>query len=184
MDIIYRGKIYVNNVIAPMDAKVYDNFSIICEIMKEEPNYTELMEKYGDGQFPATNDLLYTKEECSFLPESEEVTEEEVTEEVTEEVMEEVIEEEVMEEQEELPEEYGNNAGEDLTENIDIVVNGIPVALKGKQKYILVDVLDFYPVDTSVAHGDHLETSVNGMACDFTMPVKSGDFIRIEWVER
>ncbi len=177
MDIIYRGKIYVNNVIAPMDAKVYDNFSIICEIMKEEPNYTELMEKYGDGQFPATNDLLYTKEELTEEVKEEVAEEEEVTKE-------EVTKEEVMEEQEELPEEYGNNAGEDLTENIDIVVNGIPVALKGKQKYILVDVLDFYPVDTSVAHGDHLETSVNGMACDFTMPVKSGDVIRIEWVER
>ena len=70
------------------------------------------------------------------------------------------------------------------TNTINIIVNGDPVVLEGKPKYILVDVLDFYPVDTSVAHGDHLETSVNGMACDFTMPVKDGDVIRIEWVER
>ena len=33
-------------------------------------------------------------------------------------------------------------------------------------------------------HGDHLERSVNGMACDFTEPVTNGDVIRIEWVER
>lgn len=52
MDIIYRGKVYVNNVIAPMNTKVYDNFSIACEIMKDEPNYNELMAEYGDGQFP------------------------------------------------------------------------------------------------------------------------------------
>ncbi len=68
-------------------------------------------------------------------------------------------------------------------EEISITVNGDAVVLKGKTNYILVDVLDFYPIDTSVAHGDHLETEINGIRCNgFTHPVKSGDNIRIEWV--
>jgi len=68
-------------------------------------------------------------------------------------------------------------------EDISITVNGDAVVLKGKTNYILVDVLDFYPIDTSVAHGDHLETEINGIKCNgFTHPVKSGDNIRIEWV--
>ena len=211
MDIIYRGKVYVNNVIAPMDTKVYDNFSIICEIMKEEPNYTELIEKYGDGQFPVTSDLLYNKDEGKEeeIPEAQnEFTEENIpagktpepVQEFTEELPEEFpYDEEYNEEylpesedtadginsKQEMPADAEEGGEEDLTDNIiNITVNGDPAVLKGKQKYILVDVLDFYPVDTSVAHGDHLETSVNGMSCDFTMPVKDGDVIRIEWVER
>ena len=47
---------------------------------------------------------------------------------------------------------------------------------------LFVDILDFYPFDTSVAHGDHLELRVNGVKCDFTHPVKEGDQIQIEWV--
>lgn len=217
MDIIYRGKVYVNNVIAPMDAKVYDNFSIICEIMKEEPNYAELIEKYGDGQFPVTGDLLYNKDKgregeiSGGLPEDDIYngnTEETIPVDKMQEPVQEFIEElpeefpydeeyneeylpgsediaDAINSKQDMPADSVKGAEENLTDNIiNIIVNEDPVVLKGKQKYILVDVLDFYPVDTSVAHGDHLETSVNGMSCDFTMPVKDGDVIRIEWVER
>lgn len=180
MDIIYRGKVYVNNVIAPMDAKVYDNFSIACEIMKEEPNYNELMAKYGDGQFPVLNNLKdivsdnkeNIEEEISYLDETEKIDE---------------IEEENEEENEEKNEVDNDNIEEtqdteDIPVDVNIIVNGTAVVLKGKQKYIFVDILDFYPVDTSIAHGDHLETSVNGIICDFTKPIKEGDVVRIEWV--
>ena len=61
MDIIYCGKVYVNNVPADMETKVYDNFSILCEIKKEEPNYAELFEKYGEPEFP--EETIYSIEE-------------------------------------------------------------------------------------------------------------------------
>lgn len=197
MDIIYRGKVYVNNVIAPMDTKVYDNFSIICEIMKEEPNYTELIEKYGDGQFPVASELLYSGNSITVEEDVQEITEEEIQEEeITEDdiYIEETQEEEYQEEEvpgEGLKEEAQEEAQkkvQDIPEvqekTANITVNGDQVVLKGKPRYILVDVLDFYPVDTSVAHGDHLETSVNGIACDFTQAVNDGDIVKIEWVER
>ena len=197
MDIIYRGKVYVNNVIAPMDTKVYDNFSIICEIMKEEPNYTELIEKYGDGQFPVASELLYSGNSTIVEEDVQEITEEEIQEEeITEDdiYIEETQEEEYQEEEvpgEGLKEEAQEEAQkkvQDIPEvqekTANITVNGDQVVLKGKPRYILVDVLDFYPVDTSVAHGDHLETSVNGIACDFTQAVNDGDIVKIEWVER
>lgn len=197
MDIIYRGKVYVNNVIAPMDTKVYDNFSIICEIMKEEPNYTELIEKYGDGQFPVASELLYSGNSTIVEEDVQEITEEEIQEEeITEDdiYIEETQEEEYQEEEipgEGLKEEAQEEAQkkvQDIPEvqekTANITVNGDQVILKGKPRYILVDVLDFYPVDTSVAHGDHLETSVNGIACDFTQAVNDGDIVKIEWVER
>lgn len=194
MDIICRGKIYVNNVIAPLDAKVYDNFSIACEIMKEEPNYNELMAEYGDGQFPVANDVLYPQEKIEDAEEQEEPgtdsyndgLEESITE-FTEEYEE---PDSVITEESTLPGEDLTGREEPVTETvpeipkaaINITVNGEQVVLSGKAAYILVDVLDFYPVDTSVAHGDHLETSVNGEKCDFTRSVNEGDIVRIEWV--
>ncbi len=201
MDIIYRGKIYVNNVIAPMDTKVYDNFSIACEIMKEEPNYNELIAKYGDGQFPVLNnpEYLYDEEnktkETSYLEEPEELQEAQKLEETqepeelqeleeTQDITEDVIEDVTEEDTESTIETDKDKELAPQPADINITVNGTPVVLSGKQKYILVDVLDFYPVDTSVAHGDHLETSVNGIICDFTKPVTEGDAVRIEWVER
>ena len=66
--------------------------------------------------------------------------------------------------------------------DLNITVNGEMVSLKGKKQYIVVDILDFYPVDTSVAHGNRLLTAVNGMECDFTYPLREGDAVRIEWV--
>ncbi len=182
MDIICRGKIYVNNVIAPLDAKVYDNFSIACEIMKEEPNYTELMAEYGDGQFPVTNDVLYPQEE----PDTESYNNE--PEEAVRGLQDEewdsgIIEDSILSEEDENLTEPEEIVPEIPKAAINITVNGEQVVLNGKPSYILVDVLDFYPVDTSVAHGDHLETSVNGEMCDFTCSVNEGDSVRIEWVD-
>ena len=66
--------------------------------------------------------------------------------------------------------------------DIIITVNGEAVVLKDKANYIFVDILDFYPVDTAVPHGDRLEMKVNGKECDFMEPVKEGDEIIVQWV--
>ena len=188
MDIICRGKIYVNNVIAPLDAKVYDNFSIACEIMKEEPNYTELMAEYGDGQFPVTNDVLYPQEEPEVQEEPDTESYNNEPEEAVRGLQDEewdsgIIEDSILSEEDENLTEPEEIVPEIPKAAINITVNGEQVVLNGKPSYILIDVLDFYPVDTSVAHGDHLETSVNGEMCDFTCSVNEGDSVRIEWVD-
>ena len=188
MDIICRGKIYVNNVIAPLDVKVYDNFSIACEIMKEEPNYTELMAEYGDGQFPVTNDVLYPQEEPEVQEEPDTESYNNEPEEAVRGLQDEewdsgIIEDSILSEEDENLTEPEEIVPEIPKAAINITVNGEQVVLNGKPSYILVDVLDFYPVDTSVAHGDHLETSVNGEMCDFTCSVNEGDSVRIEWVD-
>ena len=67
--------------------------------------------------------------------------------------------------------------------NMIVTVNGESVVLKGKEQYILVDVLDVYPIDTAVAHGDHMETKVNGVDCDFSHPLRSGDNVIVRWVD-
>lgn len=63
-----------------------------------------------------------------------------------------------------------------------VTVNGEKVILRNKKSYILVDILDFYPFDLSVAGGTRLETLINGVSSDFTAPVHEGDEIQIYWV--
>jgi len=46
-----------------------------------------------------------------------------------------------------------------------ILVNNTPVVLKNKPSYIFVDILDFYPFDTSKAGGTELVMKINGVKC-------------------
>ena len=62
-----------------------------------------------------------------------------------------------------------------------IMVNGKPVVLKNKPRYIFVDILDFYPFDTRTAGGTELITRINGVRCDFTAPLFEGCSAEIFW---
>lgn len=206
MDIVYRGNVYVNNALAQMDTRVYDNFSIACEIKKEEPNYKELMEEYGEGQVPDAvisgeaqeADRLaeggYTSLESGqsedgdsdgLLPDESGDGGDEASDDFWQDDMGEadgeadyVSEDGSREGAESLPKEKAEE-----TVDIAIQVNGEAVVLKNKPKYILVDVLDFYPFDLSVARGDHLETLVNGVSSEFTQPIEAGDEVSIFWAD-
>ncbi|MBQ9699332.1 MAG: hypothetical protein IJV71_01795, partial [Lachnospiraceae bacterium] len=65
--------------------------------------------------------------------------------------------------------------------DIYIIVNNKTVCLKGKKKYIFVDILDFYPFDTKVAGGTELITKLNGEKCDFMAPLYEGCVVEIYW---
>ncbi len=166
MDITYKGKVYVNNALADMEEKVYDNFSVACEIQKEEPNYQQLMDEYGEGQVP----------EAVIKGESLESLEDLVSE--NQSVSQETKEEENADSQEE---ENIISQEPEVEEEIAVLVNGESVVLKNKKEYILVDVLDFYDFDLSVAKGDRLLTLINGKQSEFVDPVKAGDEIQIYW---
>lgn len=62
-----------------------------------------------------------------------------------------------------------------------IMVNGKPVVLKNKPRYIFVDILDFYPFDTRTAGGTELITKINGVRCEFTSPLFEGCSAEIFW---
>ena len=239
MDIIHVGKVYVNNIAADMDTKVYDNFEIVCEISRDEPNFQEITDIYGNGL-----DRIKEIESLEHAPELSELNQSyddvPVVYEKREDKKIEIANARVpgytgpefeigynrsIDEKNGIIGGYGalagfaesasipagntvpdegraveqpsgddfgyvqavNNSQPTASKNIqpvsiNIIVNGDAVTLSGKAEYILVDVLDFYPVDTSVAHGDKLLTSVNGMDCDFMHPVKAGDVCIIKWV--
>lgn len=138
MDVEYNGNILVNHVIAESDEKIYENFSIECDISMSKLEYPSL-----DSEVEKINEI------------SDE---------------EEIIQEEI-EQKEKI----------EAVREIQIRVNDELVTLSRKNKYILVDVLDFYTFDLSVAKGSTLITTINGYSADFRSPVSEGDIIKIYW---
>lgn len=64
---------------------------------------------------------------------------------------------------------------------ITVLVNGQDVILQNKSEYIFVDVLDFYPFDTSNMGGKNLVMKLNDNTADFTDSIKEGDIIELYW---
>ena len=180
MDIIYYGNISVNNVPAQMDTKVYDNFTIRCNVEEQIPS-TYVAETFvSEEPIEIEEDL---EEEAEFEPEEDAIQPEPDFGSVSRDSSQQETSFRSGErESSPFSADASVGIGESSTKNIAVIVNGENVVLRNKADYIFVDILDFYPFDTSVAHGDHLELRVNGVKCDFTHPVKEGDQIQIEWV--
>ncbi|MBR5968156.1 MAG: rod shape-determining protein [Lachnospiraceae bacterium] len=64
---------------------------------------------------------------------------------------------------------------------VTVIVNGQPVVITGREKYRLVDVLDFYEFDTSGHSGNEAVIRVNGKPADFTAPVGENSQIELYW---
>jgi len=160
MDIIQYENLFVNNVPADMETKVYDNFSILCDVEEQIPS-SYIGETFVQQEIPAAEPEEETSEETGGKAAKADGLSGGGAE------------------KEAVPKQEAYTGG---ARDISITVNGDAVILRNKANYILVDVLDFYPVDTTVPHGDHLELSVNGEPCDFTHAVGPGDVVRIEWV--
>ncbi|MDD7403436.1 MAG: cell division FtsA domain-containing protein [Butyribacter sp.] len=169
MDIIDYENVLVNNMPADMNTKVYDNFTIVCDMKEQVP---EKQEEPKEEVTPQTEPQSVLSAEPEQAAEAQSVlsarpqTESQATLSARPQPRQEVETKRVAE----------------GVHNITITVNGDTVIMRNKANYILVDVLDFYPVDTSVAHGERLETLVNGVPCDFTYPIHENDRVSIRWV--
>ena len=67
--------------------------------------------------------------------------------------------------------------GKDLV----VFVNQTRVVLKGKERYRVVDILDFYPFDVSVSHGNTVVIRVDGEKADFTSEITEGCSVDLYW---
>lgn len=175
MDILKYGNVKVNNMPATPDTKVYDNFVITCDIEESGTESQFRTEESTDTSFSSVEQM----EESERINETEQTEE---SEQINETEQKEQTKEAGLEEPQAAKREIGADPKSGSIHDLNITVNGEMVSLKGKKQYIVVDILDFYPVDTSVAHGNRLLTAVNGMECDFTYPLREGDAVRIEWV--
>lgn len=64
--------------------------------------------------------------------------------------------------------------------DVVILVNHQPVRMTGKSDYVLVDLFDFYSFDLSKPKGD-IVIKLNGSTCDYMSPVHDGDVVDIYW---
>nr|MCR4588304.1 cell division protein FtsA [Lachnospiraceae bacterium] len=67
---------------------------------------------------------------------------------------------------------------------IQVIVNGAPILLEGKEQFVFVDVFDKIDFDLSKPQGLGIVTQLNGVDAQYMEPLKEGDVINIYWKQK
>ena len=210
MDVIINQdmNIYVNNKLADMDTKVYENFSVIWTMEELQLSDRDI---YGSGA-PDTyanlpeDDGSYVKseprkeeknlftEENSMLNagtgmESEgEGAQEANTDPVKTDANAIKTNADTVtdvsganESKSEGTDNETENSKYNIPRSIQVTVNGEQIRLEGKTEYIFVDVFDYIDFDLSVPQGSGIATKLNEKDAQYMEPIHSGDVIKIYW---
>ena len=155
MDVSIDGiDIYVNNIKADTDDKIYENF----KVRYKEADY--LGKDYEDDA--NTNEqVVSTVAETSLEDNTLDTTDSDVSE----------------VKNDSIP------ISQAKVEAVDVIViiNGRNVVLSGKSSYKFVDIFDFYPFDLTTPKGTELVTNLNGVPADFMGPLYDGCVIDLYW---
>lgn len=68
----------------------------------------------------------------------------------------------------------------DLNQEINIKINGQDFSLKGKKKYVFVDIFNYIEMDLTQIHGK-LVLKLNGKEASYNTKLKNGDIIEARW---
>lgn len=164
-----RRSYYVNNAVADMGTRVYENFTVT-------------MEDLGNAGMA---------ESCTDL---EEETGQEEREDSRSEDDEQGGEPQILVNKDKRPNPSGERAAVSASATVNpiqqiqpqsskqiiVVVNQAPVVLKGKTKYIFVDIFDFISFDLSKPQGA-IVTTLNGKQAQFMEELHDGDVLEIYW---
>lgn len=205
MDVIIDQEmnIYVNNKLADMDTKVYENFSVIWTM---ETLQLSDRDKYENGIADSFDDLpeddgSYVKSEPKTADaDGEAVRPADAPADVQPEAAEEhgTPAEEAETEtpagidagqqdqsgavSEEAPDEPSADAAMPRTDNgIRVTVNGQQIRLSGKQEYVFVDVFAYIDFDLSKPQGSGIVTKLNGRDAQYMENIYDGAVIEIYW---
>ena len=180
MDVIINQEmnIYVNNKLADMDTKVYENFSVIwtMEVLQlsdkekydQDVSYADLPEDDG----------TYVKREREEMPVGVTFGDEPTAQQIepeTEELQE--SGEAVTQEDVEIETKTG------IPLSIRVTVNGQEIQMSGKSEYVFVDVFQYIDFDLSRPKGSGIVTNLNGREAQYMESIHSGDVIEIYWQE-
>lgn len=69
----------------------------------------------------------------------------------------------------------------DSSTQLKVIVNGQPLLLKGKEKYVFIDIFNFYDFDLTTSKGN-LELLLNGNRAGYYDNLCEGDIISISWI--
>ena len=204
MDVVINQdmNIYVNNKLADMDTKVYENFSVVwtMEVLQLSDR-----DKYEGGMADSFEDLpeddgSYQKRE----PQSESGNSDAAADEGTEPEEAQAQEEsesadsasdvqpesETSDTEPDHPKADGNAAEAEKAQetsssqsgtDIYVTVNEQQVGLSGKKAYVFVDVFEFIEFDLSRPQGSGIVTRLNGRDAQYMEAIHGGDVIEIYW---
>ncbi len=172
------SRIYVNDVAAKADTRVYNEFSV----------YFTKAENVSDDEIrEVVNHEVILQEPESF--EELERAYEELQDESRDELQEEPVAEEPQIMQKEISaQEIENTAKEVLNDRLAdepfvVLVNKKPVVMKGKKEYIFVDIFDYIDFNLNESGGRNIVTQINGRRAQYMENLKEGDVIDIFWEE-
>lgn len=157
---------YVNNNKADMSTKVYENFSVLMSKTEMATSYSELFSEDEDN-------LGFTEEDRNFGNSEYEA---EIAQKEEEKASNTAFEEKKDAKTEEKAIETTSMGNQ----RVIVMVNRKPVVLRGKPKYIFVDIFDFIDFDLSKPQGA-IVTKLNGSQAQFMEELHEGDMIEVYW---
>ena len=201
--------VYVNNELAGMDTKVYENFSVRTNAVSEE-GYKDAAQiaaeagSYDDDEYRDDGIMSLELEEVDITDTANDNKSEGVSADNSVHPSVNGIENNIK--QSDNLNDSSDSAsihmpGEDISSStqesesgqaadtaslkkgsrdVVILVNRQPVRMTGKSDYVLVDLFDFYSFDLSKPKGD-IVIKLNGSTCDYMSPVHDGDVVDIYW---
>ena len=171
---------YVNNNKADKQTKVYENFSVLMTKTELATTYAELFAEEEEAE--KTVEDVSDNQSASLWKEESAVTEDE-NKDITntlEETADKKVEGNLDNKQSSGVD--NKNVMETPLENkrMIVMVNRKPVVLRGKPKYIFVDIFDFIDFDLSKPQGA-IVTNLNGSQAQFMEELHEGDMIEVYW---
>jgi hypothetical protein len=76
-----------------------------------------------------------------------------------------------------------DDAAKAKNQGINVVANGHPVLMTGKDSYVYVDIFSFIDFDLKASGGRAIVTNLNGRNAEYMEPLNNGDVIDIFWKE-
>lgn len=178
MDVIINQEmnIYVNNKLADMDTKVYENFSVIWTMevlqLSDKEKYDQNV-SYAD--LPE-DDGTYVKREREEMPVGVTFGDEPTAQQIEPET------EDAQESGEAVTQEDVEiETKTDIPLSIHVTVNGQEIQMSGKSEYVFVDVFQYIDFDLSRPKGSGIVTNLNGREAQYMESIHSGDVIEIYW---
>ncbi|MBR1931409.1 MAG: rod shape-determining protein [Lachnospiraceae bacterium] len=176
LDMPLGGEIRVNDTVAKADTRVYENFTVSWN---PEEAYQEMAASIPERETKAGQPDL--QEHMTTVQEPQEPMPENVNAHPAQEQVSSA--DTVTETAQEQSDEQTTVAEDNAPKEIYVIVNGKAVGLKGKDKYVFVDIFDAIDFDLKASRGRAIVTNLNGRSAEYLETLKEGDVIEVYWKE-
>lgn len=146
--------VYVNNVLADVDTKVYENFTVDTKEFSFDPDDTEETERFVSEKTAGVK-IRPEKGLKTNRAKQEQTSENAAVD--------------------------SESEPKKVNRDITVIVNGTAVILSGKPDYVLVDVFLFYEFDLSTPKGKAIIIKCNNEKAEYMSPIHEGDVIEVYW---